>query len=249
MQTTSMTNTSNPQAVELQYTALERISVSRPVDRVPAIAERCSGRKVLDLGALDETAYLSKQGQGDWLHQQIAQVASRVVGVDNSTLVPEEGLRPFQNSVIVNRDIFNLKAVIDEHGAPDVVVAGELLEHLADAAAFLTGLRRDLPPGTEVVLTTPNACSWHNVILGLFSRESMHPGHVAVHSYKTLNTLFRNAGFSSWQLQPYHVHFTEMIQASKGVKRISASILERVVRGLETAFPILSCGWVCRIRV
>lgn len=76
----------------------------------------------------------------------------------------------------------------------------------------------------------------------------MHPGHVAVHSYKTLNTLFRNAGFSSWSMQPYHVHFTEMIQGSTGIKRVAAQTLECVVRTLEKAFPLLSCGWICRIR-
>ena len=57
------------------YTPLERIHVPRPVDRISAIRRICQGKKVLDLGAMDETAFTSKRGQGTWLHEEIAAVA------------------------------------------------------------------------------------------------------------------------------------------------------------------------------
>jgi len=48
---------------------------------------------VLDLGAMDETAWRAKRGRGTWLHEEISRSASRVDGIDNSALVRAEGRR------------------------------------------------------------------------------------------------------------------------------------------------------------
>ena len=234
----------------MEYTALEKIPVPKPVDRIEHIVGLVRNRRVLDLGALDETAYKAKANTRNWLHKEMAGVAARVVGIDNSALVPEQGLRLFEGSSIHRGDIGELRPVLAEHGTPEVIVAGELVEHLPDTLSFLRNLKRDCAEfDPRVVITTPNACSWHNVILGLFKRESMHKDHLQIYSYKTLHTLFTRAGFSEWTIRPYHVRFTEMIQESKGAKRTAAIAFEKVVNLLERLFPTLSCGWVCEIRL
>jgi hypothetical protein len=53
----------------LQYIPLEKLTVPRPVDRTTYLQRMCSGRRVLDLGFMDETAYESKRGSGFWLHE------------------------------------------------------------------------------------------------------------------------------------------------------------------------------------
>lgn len=234
----------------MQYTALEKLRVSRPVSRLSYLAKLASGKVVIDLGALDETAYQLKGQTDAWLHKRLSSVAVSVLGLDNSTLIPDEGLRPFDNSHIIRGDIFNLKDVVEVPGDTDLIVAGELIEHLQDAPMFLSNLKRDFwGRSIELVLTTPNACSWHNVFLGIFGRESMHPGHLNIYSYKTLNTLFSNAGFESWELIPYRVHFSEMIETSTGPKKWITMAFQSVVNSLEWCFPLLSCGWVCRVRI
>ena len=66
-----------------RYTPLERLTVPRPVDRIEYIAHVCARCRVLDLGAMDETACAAKRGSGTWLHEEIARRALRVDGIDS----------------------------------------------------------------------------------------------------------------------------------------------------------------------
>jgi hypothetical protein len=84
----------------LAWTPLERLRPPRPVDRVAWIAERCRGRRVLDLGAYDETA-LAKRDTDQWLHGRIAAVAAGVLGIDASPGLPAEGVATGPRSRIV----------------------------------------------------------------------------------------------------------------------------------------------------
>lgn len=234
----------------LEYSALEKLSVPAPVDRIEYIIGKVRGLHVLDLGALDETAYRVKAKTRSWLHKEMATVAAQVVGIDNSALVPAEGLHLFRNSRIFLGDIYNLGPVLATHGNPEVVVAGELVEHLPDTLAFLRNLKRDCSAADPlIVITTPNACSLHNAILGVFRRESMHKDHLQIYSYKTLHTMFERAGFREWTIRPYHARFTEMIQESTGAKRLAAVTFERLVNFMERRFPLLGCGWICEVRL
>lgn len=229
----------------LGYTALEKIGVSRPADRLDRIVSRVGGRTIFDLGALDETAYLSKQDNGRWLHARLCAAAAEVVGIDTSSLVPAEGLETAPNGRIINADIFALSGVVDRYGKPDVIVAGELIEHLPNTFEFLCSLKacKELR-GAEFVFSTPNACSWHNVLIGLMGRESTHADHLQIYSYKTLRTMFDRAGIELQDLMPYRVRFDEMIGNSKGATRLAARVFQVGTNMLEGVAPMLSAGWV-----
>ncbi len=235
----------------LQYTPLERLSVTRPVDRIGFIADVCTQRRVLDLGAMDETAWQSKRGRGTWLHEEIARKALQVDGVDNSALVPAQGLRTGTNSIIRRGDISDpaqLIAALDN--PPDVVVAGELIEHLENPLQFLkrfVGVER--LSGRELVLSTPNATALHNILIGLLRRESTHHDHLTILSYKTLTTLCRRAGFCEWEIIPYFARFTEMEERHSGLARLAVRAAERVVNLFEWIFPMLSFGYIVRARL
>jgi SAM-dependent methyltransferase len=229
----------------LTYTPLERLVVHRPTHRSQFVVERCRGKVVLDLGCRDETA-LVKCGTPQWLHGEISKVAKEVVGVDLSADIPPEGMPTGPSSRVLQGDVNQLESVVRDRTF-DVVVAGELLEHLADPLSFLMQLRR-LYPGRELVLTTPNATALSNVLLALGGRESNHHDHVAVFSFKTLNTLCLRAGFQDWELIPYHVYFTEMIFRLGGAKRLLVQVAERMVNWGESAFPLLSGGLILHVR-
>ena len=232
----------------LCYEPMERLLVPRPVDRLDFIAGACGGRQVLDLGAMDETAYAHKRGQGTWLHERIAAVAKRVVGVDNAAAVPEAGLVTAANARIVRGDIADLSPVLAALDfRPQVVVAGELIEHLANPLAFLSGLARTPAlAGTTLLISTPNATAIHNVAVGMLSRESTHRDHLCVLSYKTLCTLCDRAGLGDFRLVPYRATFVEMRARNAGLRGALVGAGERVVNGLEWLFPMLSFGWIVR---
>jgi SAM-dependent methyltransferase len=229
----------------LLYVPLERMEVGRPVARTAYITQRCRDRRVLDLGCRDETA-LMKCDTPHWLHGEIAKVAANVVGVDNSKDVAPEGIISAPNARILRGDVNDL-AGVPHQGEIDILVAGELIEHLSQPLAFLQQLKR-LFPGRELVLSTPNATSAANVLLALTNRESNHHDHLHIYSIKTLNTLCIRAGFEEWEILPYHVYFTEMILRSKGAARLFVKTAERIVNWTETLFPMLSGGLLLHVR-
>ena len=236
---------------QLRYTPLEAIRVGRPVDRIRYIVTACAGRHVLDLGAMDETAWGSKRGRGTWLHEEIARVARLVDGVDNSAMIPPAGLPTAPNARIRRGDLTELGRLIAElDEPPDVAVAGEIIEHLENPLLFLRRFA-EIPQlaGRELILSTPNASALHNFLIGLARRESTHHDHLCILSYKTLTTLCRLAGFSDWQIIPYYSRFTEMQERHSGLARLAVRAVERLVNCLEWLFPLLSFGYVVRIRI
>ena len=236
--------------MELRYEPLERLTVPRPVDRIRFIAQACAGRAVLDLGALDETAVDAKRGGNTWLHEAIAATATRVIGIDNSQAVPEAGLVTSRNAEIRRGDVMALADWLDVNAfTPEVVVAGELIEHLPNPLEFLRTIAgTDRLRDATIIFSTPNATAVHNVLVGMASRESTHHDHLCILSYKTLNTLCRRAGFDDWSIVPYHAAFIEMRQRNRGFRRAIVSAGERVINAIERMFPLLAFGYVVVVR-
>ena len=233
------------------YEPLERLPVSKPVHRIDFIRKQCSGKKVLDLGAMDETAYQAKQGRGTWVHEEIAKDAAEVVGLDSSALVPDEGLRIAANAVIYRADISRLNSWLESQNfMPDVIVAGELIEHLDNPLSFLRSISLiQTLKGKVLILTTPNATAVHNCVISLLSRESTHHDHLAIFSFKTLSTLCARAGFQDWNIIPYYSRFIEMKNRARGLKRGVIEGGELAVNGFEWLFPMTSFGYVVTVKI
>lgn len=234
-----------PTLQTLHYTALEKVSFPRPVDRLAFISDQVKGKRVFDLGALDETACDARFSSDNWLHARLCVNALNVVGIDKSNRLPAGGMATANSGRIIHADIFDLGPVIELYGRPDVIVAGELIEHLANTSAFLDSLKANSAlRGVELVFSTPNACAWHNVLIGLARRESMHADHLQIYSYKTLRTLFTRSDIDLLELVPYHVRFTEMIHNASGLARLGVTGFQGFVNTLESLAPMLAAGWV-----
>lgn len=235
---------------KLEYTALERIHLLRPVDRVTHMAALVKEKRIFDLGALDETALESKRDNGRWLHARLCCSARDVVGIDNSSLLPEGGMITADNGRIIRANIFDLSPVVAALGKPDMLVAGELIEHLPDTLGWLQSLKRnpDLT-GVELVFSTPNACNWYNGLVGLLGRESMHCDHLQIYSNKTLRTLFDRSGLQLLSLVPYHARFDEMTESASGLHKVAVTSFQKLVNALEWVSPSLSGGWIGHARI
>jgi len=200
---------------------------------------------------MDETAWAAKRGRGTWLHEEISRAALRVDGIDNSAAVPAEGLRTGSNATIQRGDICDPRHLIAAlEDSPDVVVAGELIEHLENPLQFLTRFTEiDRLSGKTLILSTPNATALHNILIGLARRESTHQDHLCILSYKTLTTLCTRAGFARWEIIPYFSRFTEMQERHSGASRLLVKAVERIVNLVEWMFPLLSFGYIVQIRL
>lgn len=164
----------------------ERIEL---VDRVGFIREAVRGRKALHLGCTNWPYTQDSIDKGMLLHFELAGLAAELWGFD----FDEEGLavlRAAGTGNLFRADLERLGDVpVDEKF--DVIVAGEMIEHLNNPGLFLEGIKRFMHRDTDLVITTINAYSaMRFAMYGLRGRggvnEPVHPDHVAYYSYRTL---------------------------------------------------------------
>jgi SAM-dependent methyltransferase len=178
-----------------------RLPRAAPVDRLDALVDAARGRRVVHVGFVDELLE-RKRAEGVWLHERLAGVAAALVGLDSS----EEG-------VARARELGHEAYAVDAQSADairalglepaEVVIAGEIVEHLDAPGPFLRALRELVGPDGLLVLTTPNAYRLLNVLAPLTGSELVHPDHTAWHSPRTLRTLLERSGWRVERLGYY----------------------------------------------
>ncbi len=223
---------------------LVRLRVPRPVDRYDRVGELSRAQRVLDLGAYDETEIDNEHDTSwRWLHAEIASVAAECLGVDASEKVRAQGtVRTPCDTEIVYGTVEQLDHIVETF-KPDLIVAGELVEHTQDTLGWISRLA-ELTPGTRFVATTPNTTSVVNLLLALLGRESCHPDHIQVYSFRTLSTLSGRAPLHDVSVRPYYYdpHLFRARTPRIAVPLVAAANL--VLKGVQYLFPLLSCGLI-----
>jgi hypothetical protein len=229
----------------LEYLPFEKLTVPRPVDRIRHVCSACAGRRVLDLGAYDETEVKRKQvGAWRWLHREIAAVASDVLGVDSSTELQAAGsVTTDAGTEIRFGRVEDLGSVVAAF-RPEIIVAGELIEHTPDTLGWLAALAAHAP-GVRLVVTTPNATSILNLALAFARRENCHPDHLQIYSFKTLTTLANRFGLDDFTIVPYY-YDSQLLQgrAPRMVRPLVLATDRTVLRAIQWLFPLTSFGLI-----
>jgi 2-polyprenyl-3-methyl-5-hydroxy-6-metoxy-1,4-benzoquinol methylase len=145
------------------------------VIREDVIVEAAAGRDVLDIGCLAADGLMR-------LHREIRAAARSCVGLDR---VAAEGV------VAGDAQRFSLGRVFD------VIIAGEVIEHLADVRGFIESAASNLASGGRLIVTTPNAYSAIMLRTALFGRIVPNdPFHVTMFDMTTIVNMFNNYGGS-----------------------------------------------------
>ncbi len=110
------------------------------------------GRTALDVGC----------GAG-LLTEPLARLGARATGVDASPEVIEIA-RAHAASVGLDID-YRVGDVQQLEGQFDLVTAMEVIEHVADPAAFIAALAARLARGGLLILSTPNATAWSKLLM------------------------------------------------------------------------------------
>jgi 2-polyprenyl-3-methyl-5-hydroxy-6-metoxy-1,4-benzoquinol methylase len=161
---------------------VEREEITDP--RIRAILDEIDGGRVLDVGCVQHNP--EKQHDPNWLHQHLYEKADQVLGVD----IDETAVDALQSAG------FNIATAdaeqLDVEGKYDYVVAGELIEHLANTGKFLDSAKDSLDEGGKLILTTPNPWCWAHM-KNLIRKEGVpcNPEHTHYHDETTLNQLLK----------------------------------------------------------
>lgn len=159
---------------------LHAVPPATVVDRAAFILERVKGRVVLDVGASGP------------MHQAVVKAAARTYGWDR-----EDG------DEVCGIDLDNSDVHLPPHPDVELIVCGEVLEHLSNPGQFLRRLRTRYQ-GVSVIITVPNAFSDAGRAQMKRGIECVNPDHCAWYSWKTLSVLLTRAGFSIAEFHYYN---------------------------------------------
>ncbi len=174
----------------------ERLRMPLVRDRALWLERLCAGvspGEVAHLGCADSPYTVELLTQGTLLHTRLVRVAP-VTGFDVDPPALERLQRDMPAERFVLADV-TIEVPESERGRYDLVVAGEVLEHVPDADAFLRGCAALLRPGGQLCLTVPNACCPKVGLRALAGRESVHPDHRVYYGPRTLARTLDGAGY------------------------------------------------------
>jgi 2-polyprenyl-3-methyl-5-hydroxy-6-metoxy-1,4-benzoquinol methylase len=150
------------------------------------------GKRVLDIGC--SSGYLARP---------LVQRGCIVIGIEQDAEAAEAA-REVCAEVLVG-DAETMELPLDQ-GSFDVLLCGDLIEHLRDPERFLARIRPLLRPEGRLVLTTPNVANW-SVRLGLLvgrwrytERGILDRTHLQLFTRSTLVEMLSGAGYRLLEL-------------------------------------------------
>jgi len=225
-------------STDLPSPSVHRLPAARLVDRVAEVTALVRGKSVIDLGFVDEGRLLSKYDHGIWLHEQVAAEARTAVGIDaDEAGVARARELGFSAHAADVEDAGSLAGLGVEPA--EVVLAGELLEHLDRPGAFLDAVKHLVAPGGSLVLTTPNGHALTNVLAGIVGRELVNPDHVGWFSWRTLVTLLGRHG---WRVESVSYYPFPRVQSGAAAPRVAFNTYQALLRPVFRLRPNLADG-------
>jgi SAM-dependent methyltransferase len=208
------------------------------------LERQVASRSVIHLGFLDVERVDDKSASGEWLHERLSRHARYIVGVD----LDADGVASAKSAgyEAYSCDLQDSEAVRSlQLPEAELVVAGELIEHLDCPGRFLDAVQPLVAPGGQLILTTPNATALTNVLVALGLREWSSPHHVAMYSWRTIATLLERHGWQVHELLFYYRGRRDGLEARSRPGLAAAFYsYERTVRPILRRVPTIADGLI-----
>lgn len=205
------------------------------VDRIEWLTAQCVGKRVIHVGFADAGFRLEQGRAGRWLHGHLHEVAGELVGIDADpagvAAATEDG---FETYVVDCTDAAAVAALGIEPA--DVVLAGEVIEHVSAPGLFLDAMHHLCKPEGILIVTTPNAYGLINVAASITRRvEINHPDHVVMFTWRTLTELMRRSGWDHTKT----VTYVPAVRERGNRSRLEAAAVRSIV-GVERLLGTLN---------
>ena len=159
-------------------------------------------KEVLDVGPAELMGTANRFKLQNSIHERISHVANNLIGLEKNS----EQIQPLRELGYNIQQGDAEQFELDEDF--DVIIAGELVEHLSNPGLFLDCARNHLREDGVILLTTPNHFS-----LGAFLSAFVHnripayskpiAKHVACYDENLLQDLLRRHGFTDFTVAYY----------------------------------------------
>ena len=175
------------------------------IDRDKMVLERCAGKKVLHVGCCAAPACREMCESGRLLHLKLREVASELWGLDMSgediTYLKDQ----YQMENLVVGDAELIDRSFPSSSAFDVIVAGDVIEHLKNPGLFLDGTHSLLAPQGILIVSVPNGVVFHRGLKSLLGKETVNLDHNFYFSRKTLCHLLSSCGYETNEIYGFRL--------------------------------------------
>ena len=174
---------------------LLRAYLRNPQSRIEIIREFCRNKVVLDLGCVNHD--IENASAEQWLHKAVVEVSRDTLGVD---YLPEEvaTLRERGFKVMVG-DVTKPLAIDRQF---NVIVVGNLIEHLSNFDGLMSNLRRLLSPDGVVLIGTANPFFREQYFYSALKNDIIaNPEHTCWIDPVTLDQLSRRYGLETAEVR------------------------------------------------
>lgn len=193
-------------------------------DRLGIFLPYIKGKDVLDLGCVNHEIEFFMQES--CLHSMMKPHCKTITGVDRKREEVAELNTIGYNIICQDVEKLNLKKKYD------VIIAGEIIEHLSNPGNMLQSARKYLKDGGRLIITTPNAFSADRSIISLVREDvPTNQEHTFYFTRQTLTELLSRYGF---KVEKFH-YVNEAI--GDAVKCSNRPLLTRVFHLIKQLRP------------
>jgi 2-polyprenyl-3-methyl-5-hydroxy-6-metoxy-1,4-benzoquinol methylase len=143
---------------------------------------------ILDIGCVDHN--INSMRKENWLHGYLCEISSNVLGIDIEDEAINEMKVKGYNVLFADCEKLELGKTFD------VIIAGEVIEHLPNPGLFLKGVKRHLKTHGKFILSVPNGYCYYNILSAIFrSKVPVHEQHACWYDKTTIKQLIKRYGF------------------------------------------------------
>lgn len=186
---------SHAQAVSFKHDIPVRSVVDRQNHVLFLVSE---ASQVLHVGCSDHPLTESLLSGTGLLHSRILEVNPQTIGFDLSRTGLSLLETRYPNASFMHGNAEQLDTFFPPERF-DLIVAGEILEHLSNPGSFLDSCATVLSESGTLLLTVPNAFGFRRLIHNFLGVENYHPDHAFYFSENTIRTLVSRHGFTIHQ--------------------------------------------------
>jgi SAM-dependent methyltransferase len=126
---------------------LSKFKKAQKLDKFSAIVEMCQNKSVLDVGCVGQDKGFDNDA---WLHGRIKKVSSKIIGAD----IDQKGIEAINSQ---GYEVYQPEELEKMNLKFDLVVMGDVIEHVNDPGAFLSFYAQFLKENGRMIVCTPNA--------------------------------------------------------------------------------------------
>lgn len=166
------------------------------IDRMAYLVELCRGKKVIHLGCADHLELISSKRKNNmWLHDLLTNASEQCIGFDINKKAVEYINRDLGINNVFYEDIIKNPSNRMYNSEWDIMVMGEILEHVDNPVEFLSTIKK-LYKGylKRLAITIPNALRLENYIFSQKGYECINSDHRYWFTPYTISKVIHEAG-------------------------------------------------------